>query len=165
MPIIEHFYSRPNNYFSASHFLIGFSKCDRLHGHDYSVTLKIRYHTAVDDQFFDFRTINSVIDQVIKKLDHKVLLPGNSSKFNIQSSSNGKNWDIFINEKKYSFPKENVEILKDHTQTTCENIAEYLHSQITKKIKILSEDVKISEMIVVLSETIGNEVSFTSKID
>ncbi len=165
MPTIEQIYSRPSIHFSACHFLIGYSKCDRLHGHNYSVKLRIEYDPDIVDQYFDFRVINKILSQIIGKLDHKVLIPGNSSMVKIQSIINGENLDVIFEDKKYTFPKKDVVILEDYAQTSCENIAEFLHTQLINKIEKANENVKLSRLTLILGENVGNEVSYSAKID
>ena len=163
MPVLEQNFSRPRNYFSACHFLIGYSKCERLHGHDYSVKLRVRYHSDVLDKFLDFRTVNLWLNRIISELDHKILLPENSPQVKIQPTRKGENWSVVIQGKKYSFPQKDVKILKGINQTTCENLAEYLHTRIVKKLKETDANKLVSDLKISLSETEGNEVSYFSK--
>jgi hypothetical protein len=98
------------------------------------------------------------------KLDHKILIPGNSSRVEIQPIMNGKNWKILLKDKEYSFPKEDVIILRDYAQTSCENIAEYLHIEIVKRIKKMRKNNRISQITITLGETVGNEVAYAAKM-
>ncbi len=164
MPILEQNYSRPRNHFSACHFLIGYSRCDRLHGHDYSVKLRMKYHSEIIDQFFDFRVVNSWVNQIINELNHKILLPERSPGIKIQPIRNGENWLILLQGKEYSFPQKDVKILKGIEQTTCEHLAEYIHKFISSKMKETGKYEMVSELTIILSETVGNEVSYSSKI-
>jgi 6-pyruvoyltetrahydropterin/6-carboxytetrahydropterin synthase len=164
MATLEQKYSRPSNHFSACHFLMGFSKCDRLHGHDYSVKLQLKYQSEFSDHTLDFRLVNTLLNQLLKELDHKILLPGDSPIIDILPDKKGENWFVSTQEKEYSFPQIDTIILEGVKQTTCENIAEYLHRRM--KIKLNKEDnfKALSGLIVTLSETEGNEVIFSSKI-
>ncbi|MHA2106239.1 MAG: 6-pyruvoyl trahydropterin synthase family protein [Candidatus Hodarchaeales archaeon] len=164
MATLEQKYSRLSNHFSACHFLIGFSKCDRLHGHDYLVKLKLMYQSEFVGHYFDFRTVNNLLNQIIKELDHKILLPGDSPSVNILPIRSGENWLVKVQGKEYSFPQKDVIILDEMEQTTCENIAEYLHRQITIKLNKADNFKAVSGLTVTLSETEGNQVSFSSKI-
>ena len=128
MPILEQIYSRPTNYFSISHFLVGFDKCDRLHGHNYGLKIRVTYNS--DDPVYtaDFRIINKWIKEIIARLDHNILLPGGSNHIVIESVMDHQNWQVTIKEKKYSFPKKDVIILKDFDQITAENLSIYIHN-------------------------------------
>ncbi len=165
MTSIEQYYSRPSNYFSACHFLVGYLKCNRLHGHDYSVECQLKYQSNITDQTLDFRTVNLWIKQIITELDHKILLPGNSSEIKFQSAREGRNWNIHINEKIYSFPQNDVKILEGVNQTTCESIAKYLHQKMKEKLKESSILQVITNITINLSESVGNKVSYSSNTE
>lgn len=164
MPYLEQIYSRVSNYFSVSHFLVGFDKCDRLHGHNYMLKIRITYQSENPEHTFDFRTINMWIKQIITKLDHKILLPGESKHVRTQSVLSNENWLVIVGEKSYSFPKKDVIILEGIDQTTTENLAIHIHQMLREKIKSVGFIGRISQLTVIISETVGNEVSYTAKI-
>ena len=162
--IIQQKYSRSMNYFSASHLLPGFSKCERLHGHNYFVKVTIDYRLSDSKYLIDFRIVNSIILSIIEELDHKILLPGNSQNMHIQSVMENKNWLVRIKGKEYSFPQKDAFILKKVNQTTAENLAIYFHKQISQKMgKIISECSELP-LKVTIAETTGNEASYSDKI-
>jgi len=135
-----------------------------LHGHDYAVKLQIAYHSKFFDHTLDFRIVNNLVKNIIEELDHKIILPGNSQSMKILPERRGENWHISILGKEYSFPKKDVKIIDDVEQTTCENIARFLHKKITMKLKEVDESKALSHLTVILSETEGNEVKYSSKI-
>ncbi|MCK4848352.1 MAG: 6-carboxytetrahydropterin synthase, partial [Candidatus Heimdallarchaeota archaeon] len=159
--IIQQKYSRSMNYFSASHFLPGFSKCERLHGHNYVVKVTIDYQLSDSKCLIDFRIVNSIIHSIIENLDHKILLPGNSLTMPIQSVMENKNWLVQIKGKKYSFPQKDVKILEEVTQTTTENLAIYFHRQISQKMEKYISGCSELQLRVTIAETTGNEASFS----
>ena len=61
--------------FSAAHFLEGYEgDCARLHGHNWRVRVSIRAEKGKPAGLtYDFRKLRSVIQEVIKPLDHSVL--------------------------------------------------------------------------------------------
>ncbi|MHA1941013.1 MAG: 6-pyruvoyl trahydropterin synthase family protein [Candidatus Hodarchaeales archaeon] len=161
---LEQEFSRIYNYFSASHFLIGFDKCDRLHGHNYRVKLRVRYKPGITDEISDFRIINSILKNVLKGLDHKILLAGNSSETEILSSKTELNWEVYLKDKMYSFPKKDVLILEDLSQTTAENLAIYIHKSLNREIGKGIKGLNIQNLTVIVGETEGNEAIYKSKI-
>ena len=165
MPLLEQTFSRPTLYFSANHLLVGYGKCDRLHGHDYILKVKITYQSANPDETLDFRRVNMLFKQIITKLDHKILLPEGSKYLRIESALAGKNWLVKFREKSYSFPKKDVLILKGMGQATTENLAIYIHRMLREKIKSEEYNKNIMKITVYLSETIGNEVAYTESIN
>ena len=162
--IIQQKYSRSINYFSASHFLLGFSKCERLHGHNYVVKVTIDYLLSDSKYLLDFRLVNSYIQSIIKKLDHKILLPENSATVHIHSVMENQKWLIQIKDKNYSFPQKDVCILEKVDQTTTENLAIYFHKQISQKMEKLIYECSELQLRVTISETAGNEASYSDKI-
>jgi 6-pyruvoyltetrahydropterin/6-carboxytetrahydropterin synthase len=152
------------NYFSASHFLPGFSKCERLHGHNYVVKVTIDYLLSDSKYLIDFRQVNSYIQSIIKKLDHKILLPENSAIMHIHSAMDNQNWLVQIKDKKYSFPQKDVCILEKVDQTTTENLAIYFHKQISQKMEKLISECSEIQLRVIIAETDGNEATYSDKI-
>jgi 6-pyruvoyltetrahydropterin/6-carboxytetrahydropterin synthase len=61
--------------FSAAHFLEGYEgDCARLHGHNWRVRVAVRTEDNTPTGFtFDFRRLKSLLQSVIKQLDHCVL--------------------------------------------------------------------------------------------
>ena len=161
--ILRQKYSRSRNYFSASHLLPGYSKCERLHGHNYAVKVTIEYRMTQYKEIVDFRVINSTIQSIIEQLDHKILLPGCSAKMEIIPDREDANWLVKIGDKQYSFPQKDVLILDNVDQTTAENLSVYFHGKLSSKLeKVLSEYPNVN-LSVTISETSGNEVIYESK--
>jgi 6-pyruvoyltetrahydropterin/6-carboxytetrahydropterin synthase len=61
--------------FSAAHFLKGYKgDCARLHGHNWRVRVAIRAEESKPIGLtYDFRSLRTLIEQVIEPLDHSVL--------------------------------------------------------------------------------------------
>ncbi|MFX0088181.1 MAG: hypothetical protein ACFFAU_21180, partial [Candidatus Hodarchaeota archaeon] len=78
------------------------------------------------------------------------------------SSLEDRNWNINVKGKKYSFPKQDVIILKDIDQTTCENIAYYLHQRIGKWLKMNYPNL-VSILKIKISENLGNHAIYSKK--
>ena len=159
MPLTQLF-SHPKNSFSASHFLIGYGKCDRLHGHNYVIRVQLQYSKKHSTDPIDFREINQRIRTETLLLNQKILVPKNSSAIQINSELNGRNWRIMVNEKMYSFPKRDVAILEGIDLTTAENLARYIHSKINIWLKQQFPS-KIATMTVKVEENLGNEASYS----
>ncbi len=164
MTTLEQSFSQAKNSFSACHFLVGFDKCERLHGHNYSVTVKIRYADIDLTSTIDFRTVNNAIKQELQLLDQKILLPENSSKIKIHSSSEGKNWLVHVNDiKTYSFPKQDAQILTGIKQTTTESLAFYLHQKFSSWFHKHHSDL-ISTLDITVAENLGNQVTYSGPV-
>lgn len=164
MPSLEQSFSQAKNSFSACHFLVGFDKCERLHGHNYSVTVKIKYSHENLTSTLDFRLVNAAIKQELKLLDQKILLPKNSSELKIHSSLEGKNWKVIVNDiKTYSFPKQDVLILDRIKQTTSESLAYYLHQRLGSWFQ-QNHPQLISTLDITVAENLGNQVKYSGLV-
>ena len=163
MPSIEQRYSSTRFSFSASHFLVGFGKCERLHGHNYNIVLNVEYHWIDSKIPLEFRVINNLVQQEVKRLDQKILIPEKSPEIQFLSDLEDRNWKISVKEKRYSFPKQDVQILSDINMTTCEEIAYYFHQRISKWLQKNFPDL-ISFLKVKISENLGNQAIYSSEI-
>jgi 6-pyruvoyltetrahydropterin/6-carboxytetrahydropterin synthase len=161
LPSLEQNFSQTKNSFSACHFLVGFEKCERLHGHNYAVTVSLKYSNDDLSSTIDFRLVNTAIQQELKQLNQKILLPEDSSKIRISSSLEGKNWNIIVNnDKTYSFPKQDTIILGGIKQTTSESLAFYLHQKLCAWLQKDHPDL-ISTLDITIAENLGNQAKYS----
>ncbi|MFX1545523.1 MAG: 6-pyruvoyl tetrahydropterin synthase family protein [Promethearchaeota archaeon] len=164
MPLLEQIFSQINNFFSASHFLFGFDKCDRLHGHNYSVSVNFKYNSGDMTSPIDFRIVNNAIKNELELLNQKILLPKNSQKIVISSLPNDKNWQILVNDSKtYSFPKNDVIILDGIEQITTESLAYYLHLKLSSWLRQNYPNLIIT-LAILITESPGNHAKFSASL-
>lgn len=161
MSSLQLIFSHPKNFFSASHFLLGFGKCERLHGHDYLVEVHIEYMENISS--VNFSEINQLIRSKIKVLDHKILLAGSNSEILIKSAVDISNWIVNIGEKVYSFPKRDVIIFDEISEVTIENLAKHLHQELSKELKKIYPNT-FKWVKIIIEENYGNKASFSDKI-
>ncbi|MHA2271590.1 MAG: 6-pyruvoyl trahydropterin synthase family protein [Candidatus Hodarchaeales archaeon] len=135
--------------FSAAHFLIGFGKCERLHGHNYQVHLKVtaEFH-PYQEAIIDFSLLKSKVSEIISKLDHRILLAKKHPRMNILL----ENEQVTVDERRYTFPKTDV-ILLPIPATTCEHLACHLLDKIKEaypefKVEITLEETPGSRAVV-----------------
>ena len=117
--------------FSSCHIIPEHKKCSRLHGHTW--VLNIRIHGEKNKKtgmIVDFFEIKSIAKEIINNLDHKLILGKNETGMVIRK----KDIKIKEREKMYIFPKDDVVLLPINV-ATCENIAEYICEEISKKIE------------------------------
>jgi 6-pyruvoyltetrahydropterin/6-carboxytetrahydropterin synthase len=110
-------------HFSSAHFVSGIKKCERLHGHNYTVEVFITGPLDVHDMVLDFREVKDHVIKICKYLDHKLLLPAESSKIKVRDLDDTV--EIRVDEKRYILPKEDCLILPI-SATTVEKLAEYI---------------------------------------
>lgn len=109
--------------FSAAHFISFHGKCERLHGHNYGVTVVLEGSLAGDGMVLDFLEIKKTAREICESLDHRFLLPFESTCLRIQKSA--EEWSIGFGNKRYVFPASDVFVLPVDN-ITAERLAEYI---------------------------------------
>src|SRR5687768_2653540 len=62
--------------FSAAHFItFNGNVCERLHGHNYRVTVEVPGSLDENQYVIDFIALRDELKQIVDQLDHHVLLP------------------------------------------------------------------------------------------
>lgn len=114
--------------FSAAHFTIfSATNRERLHGHNFSVTVAITVPVGDDGLCFSYRIYKDILKQVCEELDEYVLIPEFSPHLKI--SEEGVYYHI-------EFNKEIIPLLKSDTKllpirnTTVEEFADYILKQL-----------------------------------
>jgi len=135
--------------FSACHFLPGHDKCNRLHGHNY--TIHIHLTGELDDigMVYDFVKLKKAMKAVADELDHCVLMPGKSDRVIIVVENSQVN--VSVLGKTYSFPECDVNIL-DLDKVSAEKLAEYAMKKIVERLEL---GANIQKIKVGIDEGIG----------
>lgn len=162
MSFISQIIDKDSHYFSSCHFLKGFGKCERLHGHDYHVKVKIKYLNTNYNKFLDYKLLSDIVFTETKKLDQKVILSNNvGDRMDVGSKKSGRNIKIsFQDETFYSFPEDDVIILDKYEMITTENLAQYLNNKIKNKISLIYKEP--FELQTFISENKGSTSKFSS---
>ncbi len=63
-------------HFSAAHFLVDVDKCERVHGHNYIVSARVRGVPDASGMVIDFTVVKRVLREIADSMDHHVLVPG-----------------------------------------------------------------------------------------
>ncbi|MFX0031869.1 MAG: 6-pyruvoyl tetrahydropterin synthase family protein [Candidatus Hodarchaeota archaeon] len=128
--------------FSASHFLKEPLKCSRLHGHNYYVSVELE--AELDENHFveDFIKLKEKVKEIIKNLDHFILIPEKSSDFKFKR--NQDSLEVITSNKRYVFPLSEVVFLPI-SATTSEMLAKYIHDKIKEYYQNKKVTVKLEE--------------------
>ncbi|MEX2725125.1 MAG: 6-pyruvoyl tetrahydropterin synthase family protein [Candidatus Freyarchaeota archaeon] len=114
--------------FSAAHFLIRHPKCERIHGHNYKVTIEIESDKLNSQQMIvDFLDVRNVARDICQKMDHHILIPTKEKEVEIKEM--GKEIEVIANRRRYIFPKDDALLLPIEA-TTVEKISEYIYKQL-----------------------------------
>jgi 6-pyruvoyltetrahydropterin/6-carboxytetrahydropterin synthase len=114
-------------HFSASHFVKSEEEVENLHGHNYSLKIKLTGPLNDDGMVYDFRAMKSKAIKICKTLDHKVLLPQESK--TIKVSKSDEFIEVHVGEKRYVFPEEDCVVIPTKA-TTAELLAKYIHDHL-----------------------------------
>ncbi len=144
--------------FSSAHFTIfGATEAERLHGHNYYLSIEIQTE-GVDSLGFaiDMKPLKDIAYDLSQKLDEYILLPSENPFLKITKSEDQIH--CVWNTKKYSFPADDVQILPV-TNITCENLAYWFWQEMKPKLPK-----KIIKLSVSVKETNGQESIYENVI-
>lgn len=126
--------------FSSAHVIPEYEKCGRLHGHTYAVHIKLFGKPDKKGIILDFSIIKELLKNIVKKIDHKIIIPKNSKFANIKINDNYLNMETLG--KYYVFPIEDCIILPIDS-TSAEKLSMYILDKFIEKIKFYSNLSKI----------------------
>jgi len=118
--------------FSAAHFISFAGKCERLHGHNYAVSVELEGELTAESWVFDFVALKRAVRRLCDELDHRFLLPEESEDFEIQQTDG--EWEIRFEDRRYVFPEADVLTLPVDN-ITAERLAEYLCGQLLETLR------------------------------
>jgi 6-pyruvoyltetrahydropterin/6-carboxytetrahydropterin synthase len=109
--------------FSAAHVIPEYEKCGRLHGHSYAI--HARLHGIQDEKgiIIDFSIAKQILRTIAEKLDHKVIIPSNSTVVTTKQSN--ESIELHSLGKTYVFPKSDCVLLPIYS-SSAEHLAEYV---------------------------------------
>lgn len=138
----------PKLSFSAAHFLAQHPTCGCIHGHNYSVEITVSSTKGLNEDYMiiDFHDIKKITMEIIKDLDHKLLVPAKSSRLSINEEDSNLSIQVKATGKKYSIPIEDVCLLPI-PETTAECLAEFIYNAMKKKTQSMTIQVLINENI------------------
>jgi 6-pyruvoyltetrahydropterin/6-carboxytetrahydropterin synthase len=152
--------SKDNLKFSAAHFLIfDDSHAERLHGHNYRVTVDVKVHWqefADAGYGVDFGILKTKIKAQLDQWDECVLLPAKHKDIKIQVTE--ESLDLRFRERHYVFPKNEVVLLP-----LINTSVELLSGLLCQNIWLELNNLGISGLTVQVEETCGQ--SAKSSID
>jgi 6-pyruvoyltetrahydropterin/6-carboxytetrahydropterin synthase len=108
--------------FSACHFIPGHDKCSRLHGHIYSLHMKVFGKPDEKGMLWDFIVIKNTLRSIAQELDHRVLIPGESKEMKIDI---GDDLKVKMDDKQYLFPLDDV-VVMDIKLASAEELAGFI---------------------------------------
>ena len=150
---------KQNFKFSSAHFLIfDDNNAEKLHGHNYQVTVDIDVPNAADSSekgyFVDFNVFKKFIKANLDQWDEHVLLPKLHKDMKV--SEKGESLEVNFRERFYVFPKNEVHLLPV-INTSVEQLAKLLAEKFVTEFKKHG----VQKLTVDVEETQGQSASVT----
>src|SRR5579864_5800020 len=117
--------------FSAAHFSVIDGRAERLHGHNYRVSLRARGEVGGEGTVIDFHVLKDALRTLCKELDERMLLPGAGGALSIESGQGSVT--VQVGARRYVFPEDDVCLLPV-SNTTCECLAAYLLDAVRNRL-------------------------------
>jgi 6-pyruvoyltetrahydropterin/6-carboxytetrahydropterin synthase len=161
---------RGNLEFSAAHFITFEGECEPLHGHNYGVRVEAEGELTADSYVVDFVVMKDIVRTLIKRWDHRFLLPlGNP---HLRISEQEEAWEVefvggeaaaFLREHgriHYQMPKWSVVPLPVDN-ATAERLAERLALDIVAELRARSVGEALTSLAVGVEETAMQTAFYT----
>ncbi len=109
--------------FSAAHFSIHQGRSERLHGHNYRVSLRARGQVDGEGTIVDFAALKRALRTLCAALDERMLVPTGSPQVRVEETNDG----VVITEgsRRFLIPRGDA-VLLPVVNTTCECLAAHL---------------------------------------
>ena len=89
-------------HFTSSHFITFGGKCERLHGHNYNVSIELEGDLTPDSFVFDFVALKKIARDILETIDHRFLLAMDNPHLTIRQDQTS--WEICFRDKRYVVP-------------------------------------------------------------
>jgi len=166
MTVRKHFQvsvSKDNHVFAAAHFItFPGHRCETLHGHNYRTRVMVEGGLDPEAHFvLDFAELKHLMKRLTDEIDHKVLLPLQSTK--VQVREEGENVAVAVNGKpRYVFPKGDCALLPV-PNTTVEMLAQYLAGRVRSELTA-SPGVELRAIEVEIEENVGQSATYRESL-
>ena len=151
--------SKDNLVFAAGHFVIyDGTKIEPLHGHNYRFGVTIEGPIDQNAYVFNFVTLKRLMKRIGDELDHRMLLPSQSTLIQLEPQADG-GLIVRAAGRWYRFPGEDVVVLAV-PNTTVEMLAQHLCGRLREELGQLAEAQHLSAIEVEVEETFGQSAVF-----
>jgi len=146
--------------FGAAHFITFGGKCERLHGHNYAVSVALEGPLTSDSYVFDFVVLKEIVRRIADGLDHRFLLPLRNEHLSIGEGED--HWEIRFGERRYVFPARDILPLPVDN-VTAERLAEYIWGEVAKEL-VGQASSHLVTMTVGIEEAPGQAAFFSQEL-
>jgi 6-pyruvoyltetrahydropterin/6-carboxytetrahydropterin synthase len=140
--------------FSAAHFLIfPDGKAERLHGHNYRVSVEVGGALTEHGLVIDFKEVKPRIRALVDAWDEHWLVPGEHPELKVRQVD-GDHTEVTYRECTYRVPSKDVLVLPLNNTST-ENLAALLGRQLWQELEEAYPDVSLEFLRLAVEETAG----------
>ncbi len=118
--------------FSAAHFItFNGNVCERLHGHNWRVAAEVAGPLDENRYVFDFIALRDRLQEIVNRLDHRMLLPLHHPLIKVSRSTNEV--EVRFENRRWVFPTEDC-ILLPIPNTTAEELAAWIAGELKSAV-------------------------------
>jgi 6-pyruvoyltetrahydropterin/6-carboxytetrahydropterin synthase len=141
-------------HFAAAHFLIfPDGSAERLHGHNYRVTVQIEGELSEHGLVLDFKQVKPVVRELCDELDERWLVPGEHPVLRWREDGDGS-IEVRYGDRRYAAPAEDVLVLPINN-TSSENLAGWIGRELRDRLARRFSDVNVRRLRIAVEETPG----------
>lgn len=149
--------------FAAAHFTIfPGGKAERLHGHNYRMSVAVEGKELRGGLLLDFTAIKAAASYVCETLDERTLLPMEHPE--LQVAENGPSVEVRYRERRYRFPREDLGLLPV-ANTTVEELARYTAERLVERLGETLREAGVRRLRVGIEETPGQEGAYEACLE
>jgi len=119
--------------FNAAHFIAYKGFREKLHGHNYRVSVEIDGDLGSQGYVLDFGIVKAVAKRVCQRLDEKTLIPVDSDCLKIRTE--GQQVVVQYEDDEFRFPASDV-LLVPIVHTSAEELARYVAREIRRELHL-----------------------------
>ncbi|MEZ6037820.1 MAG: 6-pyruvoyl tetrahydropterin synthase family protein [Planctomycetota bacterium] len=147
--------------FSAAHFLIfEDGTAERLHGHNYRVSVELEAESLAHGVLVDFRVVKDLLAAILSPLDERFLVPGRHPVLTWRCD--GDEITVRYGRRRYVVPADEVAVLPV-ANTSSECLAEHLATELLAGLRRAAPAAHWSRIEVGVEETSGQRGLCTLK--
>lgn len=148
--------------FCSAHFIVFHgSQCERLHGHNYRIGAELEAVLDEDFLVFDFIALKGILREISNELDHRLLVPLESSKFSIELGE--ERVRIAYEDREWIVPRGDCALLPIEN-TTAERLAYHVSSRLLEELERRGMK-RLVRMSVEVEESPGQSAVYTRAFD
>ena len=117
--------------FSAAHFVVGHTKCEHLHGHNWEVKAVVEGEPDQRGLVVDFNELSEILGELCGRYDHRVLVPAKNPAVRIEPR--GSQIVIRVHRREFVFPADDVAVVPVDN-ITVERMASHLLEELERRL-------------------------------